>query len=203
MENAHLMMNRPVRSTFPFLAVAAILAAATPTTIPAQGPTALEFDPAQTKVEWTLAGNLHTVHGTFALKRGTITFDAAAGKASGELVVDAASGQSGSDGRDKNMHQHVIESSKYTEIVFRPDRIEGKVAPQGSSHVQLHGVFLMHGAEHEMMVPVMVTLDGGRYSAVANFTIPYVQWGMKNPSKLMLRVNDKVDVTVQGTLSTR
>ena len=191
------MMNmRIVRTTFPVLALACALAAATPTTIPAQGTTTLEFDPAQTKVEFTLSGNLHTVHGTFALKRGAIHFDPVAGKASGELVVDAASGDSGSDGRDKNMHQHVLESAKYSEIVFRPDRLEGKIAPQGSSHVQLHGIFTIHGAEHEIAVPVLVAMDGGRYTATATFDVPYVKWGMKNPSKLMFRVTDHVEITI-------
>jgi polyisoprenoid-binding protein YceI len=186
----------------PFLVVAELLAAATPATIPAQT-TTLEFEPAQTKVEFSLAGNLHTVHGTFALKRGSISFDAAAGKASGELVVDATSGDSGSESRDKNMHQKVLESAKFPEIVFRPDRLEGKIAAQGSSHVQLHGMFTIHGVEHEMMVPVIVALDGGRYTAMATFQVPYVKWGMKNPSKLMFRVSDRVDITIETSFGGR
>ncbi|MFI5103739.1 MAG: hypothetical protein ACHP79_02340, partial [Terriglobales bacterium] len=48
-----------------------------------------ELDPAQTKVAFTLGDVLHTVHGTFRLKRGTISLDDANGQAGGELVVDA------------------------------------------------------------------------------------------------------------------
>ena len=51
----------------------------------------LEFDPAQTKVQFTLADVLHTVQGTFKLKRGNIRIDAASGAVSGEIVVDATS----------------------------------------------------------------------------------------------------------------
>ena len=33
---------------------------------------------------------------------------------------------------------------------------------------------------------------------VTNFVIPYVQWGMKNPSNFLLKVNDKVEIRVQA-----
>ena len=95
--------------------------------------TVVELDPARTSVAFTLGAALHTVHGTFALKRGSIRFDSATGKASGELVVDAASGASGSDARDKRMHGNVLESGRYPEFVFTPDRVEGRVAPSGTS----------------------------------------------------------------------
>jgi polyisoprenoid-binding protein YceI len=158
----------------------------------------LELDPAQTKLEYKLGATLHTVEGTFALKRGRISLDPESGKADGELVVDATSGQSGNDSRDRNMHKTVLESDRYPEIIFRPDHVEGKVASQGRSQVQLHGTFTIHGADHEMTVPVDVEIANGRYSATARFQIPYVKWGMKNPSTFVLRVSDKVELTVQS-----
>jgi len=164
-------------------------------TIPAQD-TALQIDPGRTKVEFTLGDVLHTVHGTFVLTRGNVRFDTATGKASGELVVDATSGESGSSARDKRMHSHILESDRYREIVFRPDRVEGKVAVQGSSQVQLHGMFAIHGSEHEITMPVDVEAADGQFTATAHFFIPYVKWGMKNPSTLLLRVSDKVELTI-------
>jgi polyisoprenoid-binding protein YceI len=74
----------------------ALLLAIAATVLPAQE-TALQFDPAQSHVEWTLGDVLHTVHGTFKLKRGAIRFDPSTGAASGELVVDAASGARSSE----------------------------------------------------------------------------------------------------------
>ena len=174
------------------LAFVAMLAASS---IPAQD-TVLQIDPSQTKVEFTLADVLHTVHGNFLLKRGNLRFDAVTGKASGELVVDAASGASGSGARDRNMHKNVLESARYPEIVFRPDRVEGKVTLQGTSHVGLHGMFSIHGAGHEITLPAVVENDDGQYAATMTFAVPYVQWGMKNPSTLFLRVSDKVEITI-------
>src|SRR6185312_8306832 len=59
-----------------------------------------EVEPAQSHVAFTLGDIFHTVHGTFQLKTGAIRFDPATGAASGQLVVDAASGNSGSNARD-------------------------------------------------------------------------------------------------------
>jgi polyisoprenoid-binding protein YceI len=157
--------------------------------------TALQVDPAQTKVEFTLGDVLHTVHGTFNLKRGDVRFDSS-GKAAGELVVDAASGHSGSEARDRRMHANILESARFPEIVFRPDRVEGKVAPQGTSQVRLHGMFEIHGQAHEITLPFEVDAASGQFMATGTFPVPYVKWGMKNPSTLFLRVNDTVAITI-------
>ena len=157
--------------------------------------TSLQIDPASTKVEFTLADVLHTVHGVFALKRGDMRFDAS-GKAEGELVVDAASGQSGSEARDHRMRANVLEADRFPEIIFRPDRVEGRVASQGASQVRVHGMFEIHGQAHEITMPFEVEADGGQYNATGTFQVPYVKWGMKNPSTLFLRVNETVSITI-------
>src|SRR5579859_989914 len=77
-----------------------------------------QLDPAQTAVKFTLGDVLHTVHGTFRLKRGALQLDPASGKVSGEIVVDARSGESGSTMRDRKMHKEILESDRYPEISF-------------------------------------------------------------------------------------
>ena len=185
-----------MRLCLPLYATAALLVAGD--SISARPASSFVIDPAQTKVEFTLSDVLHTVHGTFQLTSGTLRFDAATGNASGELVVDARSGNSGSKARDKRMHANILESEKYPQIAFRPDRLEGKLAPEGKSQVQLHGLFSIHGAEHEITVPVVVEAAAGQYNVAANFAVPYVKWGMKNPSNLILRVGDTVEISVHA-----
>jgi polyisoprenoid-binding protein YceI len=187
-------MTKMLRLFIPLFVSAGLLAAGE--TLPSR-PRVLVIAPEQTKVEFTLGSLLHTVHGEFKLKHGTLRFDPQSGRISGELVVDATSGDSGSPARDKRMHSSILESALYPEIVFRPDRVDGVVAPEGKSEVQLHGMFSIHGAEHEILMPVTVDASGGRYSVVATIEVPYVKWGMKNPSTLMLRVNDKVEITIE------
>jgi len=159
------------------------------------------LDPAQSMVHWTLGTTLHTVHGTFALKKGALQLDLSTGKATGEIVADATSCKTDNDSRDKKMHKDVLESARFTDIVFRADRIDGKVASQGESGVQLHGVFLLHGAEHEFTVPVHANLTADHWSATANFSIPFIDWGLKNPSNWLLKVDHAVtvDLDLKGT----
>ena len=59
---------------------------------PATSEIVLTVDPAQSKVHWTVDSTLHMVHGTFALKGGSVHFDPESGRAGGEIAVYASSG---------------------------------------------------------------------------------------------------------------
>ncbi len=162
----------------------------------------LNLDVAQSKLHWTLDSTLHTVHGTFNLKRGVVKFDPATGSASGEIVVYATSGESGNDSRDKKMHDEILESARYPEVIFRPTKIEGKVAVPGTSDVQLQGKFLLHGSEHDLTVPVHAELTGDHWKGTAKFSVPYIQWGLKSPNTFLLKAAPVVDIELElsGTL---
>jgi polyisoprenoid-binding protein YceI len=69
----------------------------------------LELRPENTKIQWTLSDVIHTVNGTFRLKRGHVDFDPATGKASGQVVIHFTSGNSGNEARDRRMHANVLE----------------------------------------------------------------------------------------------
>lgn len=157
----------------------------------------LVLDPSQCKVHFSVDATLHTVHGTFNLKSGTVHYDPESGKASGEIVVYATSGDSGNGTRDARMHKEILETRIYPEAVFRPSQVEGKVARSGASDVKLHGIILLHGQEHEIVVQVHAELAAGRWTGTAKFDVPYVQWGIKDPSNWLLRVKPVVNVEVE------
>jgi polyisoprenoid-binding protein YceI len=154
-------------------------------------------DPAQSKVHWTLESTVHTVHGSFAFKKGNIQVDTSTGKATGEIVVDATSGNSGNDGRDKKMHREVLESAKYSDIIFRPERVEGQISQQGLCNVQVQGGLLLHGSEHEITVPIQGELAGDHWTGTAKFRVPFIDWGLKNPSNFFLKVNHAVEIELE------
>jgi polyisoprenoid-binding protein YceI len=156
----------------------------------------LTLDPQKTTVNFTLGDVLHTVHGSFRLKRGALSLDAATGKLSGEIVVDAKSGESGNGMRDRKMHREVLESQQYPEISFRPDHVEGGAVAAGKSEIRVHGMFSIHGAEHELTVPAQVEMFPDHWAATLKFNVPYAKWGMKNPSTLFLRVSESVEIDV-------
>ena len=162
-----------------------------------------QIDPSQSSVKFTLSDVLHTVHGSFVLKRGELQMQPT-GKLSGEFVVDATSGKSGSGMRDRKMHKEVLESARYPEIDFRPDRFDGEVAAQGKSSVMVHGMFSIHGTAREITVPAQVERDGDHWTANVHFTVPYAKWGMKNPSTLFLKVSDtvEIDLSAAGSVTT-
>lgn len=162
-----------------------------------------QLDPAQSQVAWTLGDVLHTVKGTFQLKSGILRFDSATGIASGELVVDAVSGQSGNGSRDRKMKREILETDKYPTIVFTPQHVTGTVAPNGGSQVQLQGTMTLHGQAHPMTIVVPVQVNGNQASATVHFEVPYVDWGLKNPSTLFLRVSKivEIDVHAVGTIN--
>lgn len=156
------------------------------------------LDPAQTKVNFTVDSTLHTVHGDFRLKHGSIQFDNSSGAATGELVVDSASGESGSDGRDKKMHKDILESPKYSDIIFTPQHVKGTVANEGKSTIEVEGVLTMHGKSKPVTMPLEVQLQNGTGTADGTFSVKYQEWGMKNPSTFILRVNDTVHIHVHA-----
>jgi len=157
----------------------------------------LGLDPARTKIHWTVDSSVHTVHGTFALKNGAVHFDPDSGKAGGEIVVFATSGDSGNSSRDEKMHKEVLESAKYPDVVFHPTQVEGKVARTGNSDVKLRGTFVIHGAEHELIVPVQAELVAEQWKGTAKFEVPFIKWGLKVPSNWLLKVKPIVQVEVE------
>jgi polyisoprenoid-binding protein YceI len=150
-------------------------------------------DPVQSSVKFTLGDVLHTVRGIFKVKQGELQVEPD-GKVSGDIVVDARSGDSGSGMRDRKMNKEVLESARYSEIAFRPDRINGAVASSGKSLVLVHGMLNIHGVDREITVPAQVETSGDQWTATVHFSVPYQKWGMKNPSTLFLRVSDTVEI---------
>ena len=168
-----------------------------PSMVAAQ-PITVNLDPAQTKIEWTLGDVLHTVHGTFTLRSGSVTFDPKSGDASGEILVDATSGESGNHARDKKMHKEILESQRYPEIIFSPKHVMGKLADQGTSNIQVQGVFHIHGADHDLTLSLPVEKSDDAVKTSTRFVVPYQDWGMKNPSTFLLKVENKVSISISS-----
>ena len=158
----------------------------------------LVLDPAASAIRFTLEGTGHTVEGTMAMKSGRIAFDPATGAASGEIVLDLKSAQTGNKGRDRDMHDDVLETRRFPLAVFRAEKVRGTVAPSGPSQVTLDGTFSFHGGQHKMSLPAKVEVQNGRVTAETHLQIPYVEWGLHDPSVMMLRVAKVVDVKVQA-----
>jgi polyisoprenoid-binding protein YceI len=162
------------------------------------------LDPQQTAIQWTLRGFPDTVHGTFRLASGALDLDAASGAAEGCLRVDARSGQSGNTSRDQKMHEQILESARYPEVALRPTHVEGALPADGDGALTLQGVLSLHGASHPVTLPVRVTRKSERLVADTTLTIPYVAWGLTDPSVFIFRAAKTVELELHavGALTT-
>jgi polyisoprenoid-binding protein YceI len=161
-------------------------------------------DPDRSEVMFSLGDVLHQVHGTFRVQGGSVRFDSGSFQMSGAIVVAAGSGNSGNSTRDHRMSVGILNAAQFTVVTFDPTHLYGSVAATGDSTVQVDGVFTLHGTPHNLTLPIQIHMDGKTCTAKTRFMIPYVQWGLKDPSTFLLRVNKEVDMEISlvGQLST-
>lgn len=159
--------------------------------------------PGASDVKITLNTTHEVVHGVFHVQSGSIEFDRNDPKISGSVVVSAGSGKTGNGTRDKRMNKEVLKVEQYTAISFAPSSYAGEIVPSGDSTIQVTGIFKLLDVPHQITVPMVVHTEGKTATAKTHFTIPYVQWGLKDPSLLFWRADKDVsiDLTLIGQLS--
>lgn len=156
------------------------------------------LDPEASEIRFTLGATAHTVHGTVAVDHGELRFDPESGAMSGEVLADARSADTGNERRDRDMHAKVLESERFAAFELEPHSFEGELALSGTSRIEIHAQLSIHGASHAVVLPATVTIDGDQVTADARLTVPYVEWGMKDPSKFLLRVDKAVEVEIHA-----
>jgi polyisoprenoid-binding protein YceI len=165
----------------------------------------IHFDPASTQIRFKVGSMLRDVRGSFQFKGGALAVDPDSTLAQGELLVDATTGRTGNAARDKELQEDVLESKRYPSIFFHAEHLRGQIPKtNGSSDVIAEGMLNIHGADHPLQMKVHLVRVGNSLSATTHFTVPYVEWGMKNPhgSFLHLSKTAQVDVSAKGTTRT-
>lgn len=160
-----------------------------------------ELDPKKTSITFGFGATLHSVQGFLSVREGRIEL-APDGGATGEIVIDMKSAQTGISRRDRKMHGKILETDRYPDAIFTIDRMDGHVNRVGASEIQLHGTLEIHGSTHRVSVPARLKSDGSAVSGNATLSIPYVEWGFDDPSFFVLRVDKivEVNIKVSGTL---
>ena len=160
-------------------------------------------NPDASEVKITLKTTHELVNGSFHVQSGSIEFDRGTPKMLGSVVVLAGSGKTGNDSRDKKMNKDILKVEQYATVSFEPKTYTGAIALSGDSTIQVTGVFTLLGTPHEITIPILVHLEGTTATAKAHFVVPYVQWGLKNPSFLVWKAESDVaiDLFLAGRLS--
>jgi polyisoprenoid-binding protein YceI len=97
------------------------------------------------------------------------------------------------------MNKDVLDVEHYSEITFAPQKFDGAIAPTGDSTIQVSGTFTLHGTPHDLTVPMQIHIDAGNLTAKTHFAVPYVKWGLKDPSVFILKVAKEVDIDLTLT----
>ncbi len=155
------------------------------------------------EVKMTLNTTHEVVNGTFHIRSGSIEFDRSAPKMSGSVVVLADSGKTGNDSRDKKMNKDILKVDQFATVSFAPKAYNGTIADSGDSTIQVSGVFTLLGTGHDLTISMQIHIDGSKATARAKFVVPYVQWGLKNPSFLIWKAENDVaiDLSLIGQIS--
>jgi polyisoprenoid-binding protein YceI len=160
-------------------------------------------NPDASEVKMTLKTTHEVVNGIFHLQSGSLNFDRSAAKISGSVIVAAGSGKTGNGSRDRKMNKDILLAEQYPTVSFEPRSYAGVIAPSGDSTIQVTGIFILLGTPHEITIPILVHLGGTTATVKAHFVVPYIQWGLKDPSFLFWKADKDVaiDLSLTGGLS--
>lgn len=171
--------------------------------IPAQSQQHYRVDPGTSEVRFMLGASDHPVEGSFHVSSGDFTLDPQSGAMTGTVSVDASSGQSGNQSRDKKMTTAQLKAQTYPAVTFAPAKFSGQVKDSGDSSGPVEGTFTLIGQAHPITVPMNVHMEGDHFSASGSFTVPFVSWGVKDPSFMFMKVDKevKIDLKLTGTVT--
>ena len=154
-------------------------------------------NPDASEVKMTLNTTHEVVSGTFHIQSGSIEFDRSNPKMSGSVAVLASSGKTGNNSRDKKMNKDILKVDQYATVSFAPKTYAGTIAPSGDSNITVSGVFILLDNSHDLTIPMQIHMDGSKATARAQLVVPYVQWGLKNPSFMFWKAENDVAINLK------
>jgi hypothetical protein len=153
-----------------------------------------DVNPDTSEVKMKLNTTHEVVNGTFHVQSGSINFDRTVSHISGMVIVAAGSGKTGNGSRDKKMTKDILEVSQFATVSFAPKAYTGTIVASGDSTIQVSGVFTLLGTAHDLTIPMQIHIEDSKATAKGQFVVPYVQWGLKNPSFLIWKAEDNVEI---------
>jgi hypothetical protein len=108
----------------------------------------------------------------------------------------ARSGDTGIGARDKEMRESVLEAQRYPEITFDPQHFTLELRGEGQFQATMEGVLTLHGGRHDVALTAQGQLVEHNLTATAHFSVPFVDWGLKDPSVIFLTVAKQVDTSI-------
>jgi len=117
------------------------------------------------------------------------------------MVVDMASLDTGIGLRNNHMRDNHLETDTYPTAVFTGGTIVGGDAsdlrPGATTHLEVQGVFDLHGVARDLVVPADVTMaTDGSLTVSARFMVKLSDHEIKRPKFLVMKLADEQAVKV-------
>lgn len=95
---------------------------------------------------------------------------------------------------ERQMHDEVLEVSRYPEIVYECSRVSASKIADAQYQVTLDGDLTLHGVTHNLPVSARITLSGETFVAFGDFSLRQTDYDIKLVSALggALKVKDEV-----------
>ncbi len=95
---------------------------------------------------------------------------------------------------ERTMHEEILESSSYPEIVYECSKIAATKNGEGQYSATLNGDLTLHGVTRSLAVPARVVLDGDSLRAFGNFSLRQTDYELKLASVAggVLKVKDEI-----------
>ncbi len=122
--------------------------------------------------------------------KGQVEFDPGSMRLQGQVCVDLSAWDSKEPLRDRHTRE-MFEVERFPEACLL---LKGYDEATG----QVLGVLDLHGVRREVAVPVRYRLEGGKLVFSAEFALSLSDYGLKAPSFMGMRVQDRVAVKVEG-----
>ncbi|HKY32466.1 MAG TPA: YceI family protein [Candidatus Polarisedimenticolia bacterium] len=176
----------------------------------AAAPADLAIDPAGSRVAFVLRTTWHEVHGTAPDVRGTVTSQSGDLTADGRVLLEVvtATMETGNQRRDRAMRRDHLHVDRFPIIRFSsaappsPGRIERDAA--GSlrrAELSLEGDLEIHGVVRRIRLPVTLEAEGNGWMASGSATVRLSEHGIPDPSILLNKVRDEVQVSFRLRLT--
>ncbi len=161
------------------------------------------LDTDRSEVRIVLGAMLHTVRGSAPLGAATLTWNTETGEASGLVVIQSGLIDTGIDARNAKMHEVVLKTLEHPEIIFEATGFQLRQPGENEMRFVLKGNLTLVGVTHEIEFESHARRRGDdSWKVRADLNVPYVEWGLEDPSPTFFGVDKHVSVEVKaiGTL---
>jgi hypothetical protein len=150
-------------------------------------------------IKYTLVHKAHTFAGT-ADKGIEGKVKVVNGTAQLMVRVPVGNFDSGNSNHDSNMRD-TVEALKYPNVELKALAEGVTPAASGTTKHTLKGKLTFHGVTNNVEVPVDVTWNGKSAKVVGKFSISLEGYKIERPSLLFVKVEDKLDIDVDLTIT--